>query len=97
MVSHSLPRYCFSQSLLSLRKQQGVACLAYSCDWLAQKLFKMSSVIKQQPSGSSETSVSSSETNASGQKLLQMARKLSQLADDGVICLRLEVRVVYVC
>lgn len=104
------------QSLLSLRKQQAVACLAFSCDWLAHKLQKICAAIKYQPTTAgavdnkspslsgrvkSPNKARDSEGRASGasaegtvapvQKLRQMARKLSQLADDSLICLRLEV------
>lgn len=101
------------QSLLSLRKQQAVACLGFSCDWLAHKLLKISAAIKHQPASapieqSSNVGAKSSGLNRTGdpdrrkssaadgavapaEKLRQIARKLSQLADDSLLCLRLEV------
>lgn len=100
-----------SQSLLSLRKQQAVACLAFSCDWLAHKLLKMCAVVtnrtaatsdgqimdggsssKRLPGSECRTSNLTSDIFAPGHKLRQTARKLSRLADDSLLCLRLEVR-----
>lgn len=99
-----------TQSLLSLRKQQAVACLAFSCDWLAHKLLKIGAAIKHQPvsapsdqSGAKSsgltragdpdrrTSAANDVAVAPAEKLRQIARKLSQLADDSLLCLRLEV------
>ncbi|CAM9200267.1 unnamed protein product [Ectocarpus fasciculatus] len=99
------------QSLLSLRKQQAVACLAFSCDWLSHKVLKVCVAIKHQsapddPSsglgeklGSPSRSVdaegrlssATGSATAPAQKLRQIGRKLSQLADDSLLCLRLEV------
>lgn len=102
------------QSLLSLRKQQAVACLAFSCDWLAHKLLKMCVAIRHHASGSAAAdtqypgsigkpispsrgrdseprSPAADGPVAPPQKLRHMARKLSHLADDSLLCLRLEV------
>eukprot|EP00752_Nemacystus_decipiens_P010121 g9020.t1 len=98
------------QSLLSLRKQQSIACLAFSCDWLSHKLLKICVAIKHQhtdthssgvgaklnsPSRTLDfdgrTSSSAGGAAAPTQKLRQIGRKLSQLADDSLLCLRLEV------
>lgn len=102
------------QSLLSLRKQQSIACLAFSCDWLSHKLLKICVAIKHQhpdahssgvgvkpnsPSRSLDfegrTTSSAGGATAPTQKLRQIGRKLSQLADDSLLCLRLEVRKVF--
>lgn len=100
-----------AQSLLSLRKQQSIACLAFSCDWLSHKLLKICVAIKHQYSDThasgvklnspsrprdfeGRTSSSAGSATAPTQKLRQIGRKLSQLADDSLLCLRLEVRQV---
>lgn len=90
-----------------------MACLGFSCDWLAHKLLKISAAIKHQPASapyeqSSNVGAKSGSVNRIGdpdrrtspaadgvvapaEKLRQIARKLSQLADDSLLCLRLEV------
>lgn len=95
-----------------MRKQQAVACLAFSCDWLSHKVLKVCVAIKHQSStddpssGLEEKLGSPSRTvdaerrmsstpgsaTAPAQKLRLIGRKLSQLADDSLLCLRLEVR-----
>lgn len=109
-------RTCFEQSLLSLRKQQAIASLAFSCDWLSHKLLKICVAIKHQSSSTAsdahfthlgsknsprrsidfEGRKSSSAGGATtpAQKLRQIGRKLAQLADDSLLCLRLEVNSV---
>ncbi|CAM9666114.1 unnamed protein product [Scytosiphon promiscuus] len=102
------------QSLLSLRKQQAIACLAYSCDWLSHKILKICAAMKQKSCSTPRDGhvsglggkltppprslnfegripSSASGTKAPAQKLRQIGRKLHQLADDGLLCLRLEV------
>eukprot|EP00903_Cladosiphon_okamuranus_P010322 g9766.t1 len=106
----SAPFPVTKQSLLSLRKQQSIACLAFSCDWLSHKLLKICVAIKHQHSDAhssaagsklnspskildfeGRTSSSAGGATATMQKLRQLGRKLSQLADDSLLCLRLEV------
>ena len=108
----TLFRVCLQQSLLSLRKQQAVASLAFSCDWLSHKLLKICVAIKHQslltPSDGHSSHLGSKNSprrtidfdghtsnsdgaTASAQKLRQIGRKLAQLADDSLLCLRLEV------
>ncbi|CAM9248443.1 unnamed protein product [Discosporangium mesarthrocarpum] len=113
----AVPYPVTKKNLLSLRKQQAVACLVFSCDWLAHKLLKMCNALQQQQQQAS--SASDGQEQGAGlspvgrrsppifsrgfrdskpadtwtpiHKLSSMKQKFSQLADDGLLCLRLEV------
>jgi hypothetical protein len=81
-------------TILSLRRLQAAACLAHSCDWLASRVLRMSLHVETASAEKKKAAHSLSPRRQeldSPAKLRAIAQRLSGLADDCLITLRLDI------